>query len=103
MLSARKCQNCWFFLPCFVHLHRFELQPFRIGVDRIHDAATSRHEGPNIEMMSGGDRESDQIIVIKDRDTESNVGSVGGTVVRRVVHDHVAGAKLLRRVRQTHA
>ncbi len=44
--------------------------------------------------MGGSHGESNQRIAIKDRDTEGHIRPMRRAVVRRVVHDYVAGAEL---------
>jgi hypothetical protein len=73
-----------------VHLDGLELQPFGEAVDGIDDAAASRRQRADVEMVRGRDGEPDQRAVVKHRHGESHVGPVRGAAVRIVVHDHVA-------------
>ena len=76
--------------PGVIDFDRLELQAFRIGVDGIDDAAGSRSERPDVEVMGGRHGEADQGVIEKDRHAERHVGPMARPAIGIIVHDHVA-------------
>src|SRR5205085_10920799 len=66
------------------------LQTFGVGVDGADDAAGARRHRADVKVVSGGEAETDQLAFEENRHAESNVGTVRGAVIRRVVDEHVA-------------
>ena len=66
MLSRSMCQTGVVAPALIEDLDRLELQAFRIGVDRVDDAAAARRQRADVEMVRGRDREADQLAVWKD-------------------------------------
>ena len=81
--------------PGLVDLDGLELQPFRVGVDRVDDAAAPRVSAPMSRWWAVVTEKPISSPPREHRHAEADVGPVRGAVVGRVVHDHVAGLERL--------
>ena len=75
---------------CLVDLDRLELEPLRVGVDGVDDAAAPGGEGADVEVVGGGHREADEALPVERGDDEGDVRPVARARVGVVVHDDVA-------------
>src|SRR5205085_1546913 len=53
-------------------------------------AAGARRHRADVKVVSGGEAETDQPAFEENRHAETNVGTMRGAVIRRVVDDHIA-------------
>ena len=83
-----------------IDLDGLELQALGIGVDGIHDAATARRQGADIQMMGRGGGKGDQRAIIKHRHDKTHVRHMAGATIGVIMHDHVAGIDALAPGRQ---
>ena len=92
MLSRRICHTGSNLAPRLVHLDRFELEPLRVGIDRVDDAAAPGGERTDVEVVGGRHRKADEPLAVERGHDERDVRTVARARVGVVVHDDVAGA-----------
>jgi hypothetical protein len=90
-IAAQDLPDRFHLAAVLVDAHRLELEPFCVGVDRVDDAAASRRQRADVEMVRRRHRKAGELLVVKDRNDETDVGAVRGAAIGVVVHEHVAG------------
>jgi hypothetical protein len=59
----RKICHTASFFALIINFDSFKLQPFGIGVHRIHDTGAAQRQGTDVKVMSRCDRPADQCLI----------------------------------------
>jgi hypothetical protein len=71
-------------------LDRLELEALRVGIDGIDDAAASRRQRADIQVVGGRHGEADEPLVLEHRHAEGDIRAVRCPAIGIIVHDDVA-------------